>query len=74
MVDPVIDCGTCQHWALHGAGDLEPAYVFGRWHHPAHAEDLLRRRHCSRAASSVRAPSGVLVPLNVDGDADGETH
>jgi hypothetical protein len=72
VLDPVIDCGTCRHWALHCARDLEPAYVFGGWHHPAHAEELLRQRYGARGAS-VRVPSGELLALGVD-DAGGETH
>jgi hypothetical protein len=61
---PIIDCSVCRHWAFHCARDLEPAYVLGAWHHPSHAEDLLRKERCAGlSGAAVRLPSGALVPV-----------
>lgn len=73
-LDPEIDCETCRRWAVHCAADLEPAFAFGRWHHPAHAEELLRERHRARVVGpSIALPSGELLPVS-DEDEGGETH
>lgn len=60
---PAIDCAICHHWAVHCPNDLQPAFVNGRWHHPSHADDLIRARRVEGVA--VRLPSGELLSLGV---------
>jgi hypothetical protein len=73
---PIIDCSVCRHWAFHCARDFEPAYALGAWHHPSHADDLLRDKSLvGFAGTAVRLPSGALVPVRriaVDRDLDNE--
>lgn len=74
MSEPIngVDCPTCRQWAVHCSADLEAVYVQGHWHHPAHAEDLLRARH--RMAPAVVLPSGKRLPIADPADGDGEAH
>ena len=70
-----IDCPTCRQWAVHCTADLEAVFVQGHWHHPAHAEDLLRARHRVRVAPAVVLPSGERCPIAGPTDGgDGEPH
>lgn len=63
--EPVIDCAVCRHWALHTVRDTQPAYVFGDWHHPAHADDLLHERSGARiVVASVRLPDGNVLAVD----------
>lgn len=65
---PIIECSTCRQWALHCAGDMQPAYVFGGWHHPSHADDLIHE-HRARLAGA----SGTQCRRDCAIDDDGRT-